>query len=161
MTNDPRTSDGTAPAINQQSYPTRPPFFAMKYLAYILRAGLAMDFGPRAVLLLTIIAITEDKIRYRKAVRFWNDNLTAFLGCREDKLSEIRKQLSLAGWLHYVPGRKGVPGQYWVTAPGGDECIDDSILGENLPPEAHGDGSETAQIPPGNTGGKNGGQSTD
>ena len=152
-TNGSYRSNGT-----QAGYPRRLPYFANRFICYVFRAGLAMDLGAQAALLLIVVVQTEDKTRYRKPVRFWNDNLTAYLGCREDRLCEIRKRLVEAGWLHYEPGRKGIAGQYWVLIPGGESKLDDSVLGANFPPEipegkpeGNGNGIEIpSTFPPGN-----------
>ena len=61
-------------------------FYAHRYMAHVLRSGVAMQFGCEAVALLLSVALTEDKTRYSKAVLFWNDQLTAYLGCRVDRL---------------------------------------------------------------------------
>lgn len=106
-------------------------FFANRFLSHMLRAGVALDYGAPAALLLTAVVLTEDKARYRRPVRFWNDNLIAYLGCRESRLISIRSKLVGAGWLYYRRGSNSAPGTYWVLVPGGDECLNDDILGDN------------------------------
>lgn len=131
-----------AGSIPEPSYPKRgTSFFAIRYMAYVLRCGIGMEHGCEAVALLLAVSLTEDKTRYSKAVCFWNDQLTAYLGCRVERLIAIRKRVIDAGWLHYEPGRKGIPGKYWVLVPGGDENLNDASLGENSV------GSLTADIP--------------
>lgn len=106
-------------------------FFANSFLAHMFRSCVALEIGPQAALLLTVIALTEDKARYRRGVRFWNEQLTAYLGCRESRLIQLRKKLVDGGWLHYQRGSNFQAGTYWVLVPGGDACVNDNILGEN------------------------------
>ena len=75
-------------------YPQRgKTFYAHRYMAHVLRSGVAMQFGCEAVALLLSVALTEDKTRYSKAVLFWNDQLTAYLGCRVDRLNQGQRTL--------------------------------------------------------------------
>ena len=121
----------TTPEV--ETYPQRGrSFFVNRFMAYVLRSGVALQFGCEAVALLLSVALTEDKTRYSKPVQFWNDQLTAYLGCRVDRLNQIRKRLVDAGWLHYEAGRKSVAGRYWVLVPGGDERLNDAVLGDNV-----------------------------
>ncbi len=110
---------------------TRPPYFALRFMAYVLRMGVALDCRCEGAMLLLAVVVTEDKIRYRKSVKFWNDHLCAYLGCRVDRLIAARKTLVDAGWLQYERGRKGVPGTYRVLVPGGDDQLNDAVLGDN------------------------------
>ena len=113
------------------AYPRRGErYFANRYLIHALRSGVALDLGPQAALLLTAIAMTEDRVRYMKGVKFWNDQLQAYLGCREDRLIEVRKKLVAAGWLYYCKGGNRQPGVYWVLIPNG-EPLNEAVLGDN------------------------------
>ena len=123
-------------------YPVgREAWYFGRYMPYVLRMGVAMDFGAEASLLLVAVCWTEHKTNYQKSVRFWNSQLTAYCGCSEDKLASVRRKLAQAGWLHYTPGRKSVSGIYWVLVPGGDDQLRDSMLGDNgeFVPAASGD----------------------
>lgn len=113
------------------TYPRRGErYFANRYLIHALRSGVALDLGPQAALLLTTVVMTEDRVRYTKGVKFWNDQLQAYLGCREDRLIEVRKKLVAAGWLHYRKGGNRQPGVYWVLIPNG-EPLNEAVLGDN------------------------------
>jgi hypothetical protein len=112
-------------------YPKRPPFFALRFMAYAARSGIAHDIDPAGLAFLFVVALTEDRVRYRKPPRFWRDSLCELVGVNRNRLTDLRKRLVDAGWLHYErrPGKRS--GVYWVTCPGGDSVIDDSVLGDN------------------------------
>ena len=73
------------------TYPSRgESFYANRYLAHALRCGVGLECGCEAVMLLLVVALTEDKTRYSKAVLFWNDSLTktcAAAGCARRRTS--------------------------------------------------------------------------
>ena len=110
-------------------YPTRDPFFAHRFVRLLQKSCAAMDIGQNACLLLCYIAHTEDAMRYRCAVKFWNEQLMTTMGFKSPKqLNDARSKAVDAGWLAYVrPGHREV-GRYWVTIP--DEYADmiDSVI---------------------------------
>lgn len=106
-------------------------YFANRFLVHMFRSCPSLEFGPHAALLLTVVVLTEDKARYRRGVRFWNEQLCAYMHCRESRLISIRSALVESGWLHYRRGSNFTPGIYWVLVPGGDDCLNDAILGDN------------------------------
>lgn len=103
--------------------------FAVRFLTHALRRGVCNDFGADAIALLTLVATTEDRVRYAKAPRFWWENLTDVLGLRRERLSTILKKLVAAGWLHYEPGGKSRMSILWVMSPEGDTSLETAPLG--------------------------------
>jgi hypothetical protein len=93
---------------------------------------LANQIGPEACYLLTTVAMIEDAKSYRGAVTFFNEQLMPLVGCRSvDSLARFRSKCVEAGWLHYKPGGKGIPGTYWVVVPAEFERMDDVPVDEN------------------------------
>lgn len=121
--------------VDGTEYPHRGKgFFVTRFMAHVLRSAVGLHCGGGdAVTLLFAVVLTEDKVRYKRPVTFWNDQLMAYIGCNERRLASVRDRLVDEGWLHYEAGRKSHPGIYWVLVPGGDEMINDSILGTNEP----------------------------
>ena len=112
------------------TYPKRPAYFAHKFVRRLTKSCAAMDIGPEACYLLTVIAFQEDSCRYQRAVMFWDGQLAGLVGAGTERtLSRYRDKAVAAGWLHYEPGRKRVPGRYWVTIPEHAEVFDDSPIG--------------------------------
>lgn len=117
-------------------YPRREPLFALHFCRRVVDAGVANDLGPAAALLLVAVALREDAARYAGPVTFYNPQLLPLVGLGSvDALDRVRSAAVTAGWLRYRPGRKGVPGRYWVTVPDTDR-----------PPSAGGDG-RAASVP--------------
>jgi hypothetical protein len=115
-------------------YPKRPPYFAHKFVRRLTKSCAALEIGPEACWLLTVIAFQEDSCRYRRAVMYYDEPLASLVGLGSAKsLSLCRKKAVSAGWLHYEPGRKRVAGRYWVMIPEHAEVFDDSPIGVDDP----------------------------
>ena len=113
-------------------YPQRPQFFANKFMRLMTKTTLANDIGPECTYLLAVIANTEDAKRYKGAVTFFNPQLAPLVGARSiDCLDRIRRKCVEAGWLNYTPGRKSVPGKYWVIVPEQYRDLADGPCDEN------------------------------
>lgn len=112
------------------TYPKRPPYFAHKFVRRLTKSCAALEIGPEACWLLTVIAFQEDSCRYKRAVLYYDEPLASLVGLGSVKsLSLCRKKAVSAGWLHYEPGRKRVAGRYWVMIPEHAEVFDDSPIG--------------------------------
>ena len=107
------------------TYPARPPFFAMRFVRAMVKTCVATEHGADVFALLTIVATTEDAAHYRRAVVFLNDQLASVCGLSLKQLKRVRERAVSAGWLHYVPGRRGVAPRYWVTIPDHAADLDD------------------------------------
>lgn len=113
------------------SYPKRPTHFAHKFCRILMRACAAQDIGPEACYMLVQIAHTEDAARYRRGVRFFNDQLVHVAGVSNVKaLQRAREKAVEAGWLHYEPGARKRPAVYWVTIPAWAEELSDAGMDE-------------------------------
>ena len=112
-------------------YPQRPKFFANRFVRVMAKACLANEIGAQACWLLTVIALTEDAKGYRGPVTYFNEQLMPLVGCGSaETLSRVRAKAIEAGWLVYVPGGKGVAGQYWVATPERNRDWDDAPTDE-------------------------------
>lgn len=104
-------------------------FFAHKFVRLMHKTALANDLGTDVVLLLVIIAHTEDAARYSGPVTFWNSQLQETTGLKKwERLNRCRKEAMAAGWLYYEDGGNRKPGRYWVTIPEGYEQISDAPI---------------------------------
>ena len=113
-------------------YPDRPKFFANKFVRLLAKACAANRVGADVCWLLTCVAHTEDAKGYRGAVTYFNGQLLPILGIKsEDTLDRVRKKAVAAGWLHYEPGRRSVPGKYWVVVPAEYRDLDDGPTDEH------------------------------
>jgi len=111
-------------------YPERPKYFAHKFVRRLSKSCAAMEIGPEACWLLTVIAFQEDSCRYKRAVLFYDEPLASLVGLGSERtLARCREKAVKAGWLHYEAGRKRVPGRYWVLIPDHAEVFDDSPIG--------------------------------
>lgn len=100
------------------TYPKRPSHFAHKFCRILMRCCVAQDIGPDAAYMLTQIVHTEDAAHYRRAVRFFNDQLVAACGFANVKaLQRARDRAVASGWLHYEEGARSRPAIYWATIP--------------------------------------------
>lgn len=116
------------------TYPTgRPAFFAQRFMAYVLRRGLAFEVGSDAIVLLLAVVSAEDRTRYTKAVGYWNDHLMSLTGMSRNRLFAARQKLIERGWLVYFAGARGRAPLYFVTVPaaGGDAAVNATALGES------------------------------
>lgn len=118
---DDTTNPSDIPIVNEiaeVTYPRRGAFFAMSYLRLVAKCEAGQAIGPAGVALLAIVVTTEDQFRYRRAVDFFDDQLTPMLGLSSRKtLGVTRRKCVEEKWLHYMPGQKRRPGKYWVTIP--------------------------------------------
>lgn len=101
-----------------ETYPKRPSHFAHKFCRIMMRCCVAQDIGPDAAYMLTQIVHTEDAAHYRRAVRFFNDQLVAACGFANVKaLQRARDKAVASGWLHYEEGARSRPAIYWAMIP--------------------------------------------
>jgi hypothetical protein len=123
----------TAPETPKPTYPKRPQFYSAKFIRKLTKSAAAMEIGAQACYMLTIIVLQEDSCRYMRPVTFWDEQLAVLsgIGCRSG-LQRHREKAVKAGWLHYEPGRKGVPGKYWVTIPPHAEVFRDTPVDDEL-----------------------------
>lgn len=103
-------------------YPKRPPMFAMKAMRLMVKTCLAQRIGADGVMLLMVVASTEDAAHYRRPVDFWNEQLAPLCGFTVSKLRRVRDKCVESGWLAYEPGAKSRAARYWVQIP--DYAID-------------------------------------
>lgn len=114
------------------TYPKRTSHFANRFTRLLVKACVANEIGPDAVLLLIAVVHTEDAKGYRGPVTFWNGQLYPLVGCgSESSLKRVRTKCVNAGWLVYVPGAKGKAAAYWVTIPPGFGGWDDNPSDES------------------------------
>jgi len=116
------------------SYPARPPFFALHFLRLLGRSGAIHDLGTDGAWLLTEIVLTEDRVRYGKAVRFSGQMFQDRFGWSKTRLVAVRRTCVEQGWLHYEPGTRRKSGLYWVTVPDWADRLDtvDEMPGSGL-----------------------------
>ena len=99
------------------AYPKRPDHFDRKFMKLLDERLAANAIGAAECWLLGVIVRREDSVGYRP-VDFWNGQLMALAGANsEDTLKRLRRKCVEAGWLAYIPGRRGVAPIYWVTVP--------------------------------------------
>lgn len=112
-------------------YPTRPQFFAHRFIRLMMKAVAAQEVGPDGFCLLAAIAMTEDAKRYRGPVVFFNQPLMAVCGFTSEKVFfRVRQRCVDTGWLVWNHGKKGVAATYWVAIPDQCECIEDGPVDE-------------------------------
>lgn len=114
-------------------YPTRDPFFSNSFVRLLTRMRIANEIGADGAWCLAIIVFQEDATFYTRPVTFWDDQLADKIGVTARSLRVIRSRLVEAGWLHYEPGRKGVPGRYWVLLPEFADSIADGPSDDHFP----------------------------
>lgn len=108
----------------------RPQFFAMKFLRQALESRVPQRYGRDVYTLLSIIAIFEDGIRYKRPVCFGNDHLTELLGCESSRSMErIRDKAVESGWLVYSKGSRVQKATYWVQIPETEDTTNDTEQG--------------------------------
>lgn len=119
--------------------PKREPFYAHRLVRLLFKTCAPMDIGEHAVLLVILIAHTEDAIRYSKPAIFWNGQLESVLGFKSPKqLNTARERAVHAGWLHYERQHDRQPGLYWTDIPSRFEALSDSpIENECFPNSEH------------------------
>lgn len=100
------------------SYPRRPQYFAQRFIRLMVNTSAAQTIGADAFALLTVIVTTEDYLRYRKPVAFYNEQLMTALGIgSKERFNAARSRAIANGWLSYRKGRKRVAGLYFVCIP--------------------------------------------
>lgn len=110
-------------------YPQRDQFFAHKFVRLLHKAAIAAEIGRDAFSLLTVIAHTEDAMRYRGPAKFWNSQLIETLGfAKWETFDRARTKAIEFGWLQYSGDGKRTAGEYFVTVPDGYEQITDSPI---------------------------------
>lgn len=99
-------------------YPTRDPFWALRYIRLLTKCCAVNEVGPYATLICMIVAHQEDAIRYVRPVTFSNGELQKLIGVAKwDTFNSARSRASSKGWLHYESQGRKRPGVYWVTVP--------------------------------------------
>jgi hypothetical protein len=115
-----------------QAYPGRSPFYAMKFVRVLTKNCVATEHGTQVFTLLAVIVATEDSAKYQRAVTFWDGQLMPLVGANsQDVLARVRQRAVAAGWLSYQPGRKGVPGEYFVMIPPSAKGYSDAPVDES------------------------------
>lgn len=110
-------------------YPQRDQFFAHKFVRLLHKAAIAAEIGRDAFSLLTVIAHTEDAMRYRGPAKFWNSQLIETLGfAKWETFDRARTKAIESGWLQYSGDGKRTAGEYFVTVPAGYEQVTDSPI---------------------------------
>ena len=116
------------------TYPTREKFFAHKFVRLLHKAAVASEIGRDAFALLTVIAHTEDAMRYRWAAKFWNSQLIETLGFKKwDQFDACRKRAIESGWLAHECHGKRMAGEYFVQIPETYQQVDDNLIEESSP----------------------------
>jgi hypothetical protein len=98
------------------------------------KTALAMEIGPEACWLLTIVAMQEDACRYRRPVIFYQKPLCDLCGFKDERtLIRVRNQCMGAGWLVFAPSAPGTrrPGSYHVAIPAHAEELEDDMTAES------------------------------
>lgn len=104
-------------AYGDLAYPERPPFFVLHALGAFIGSEVMASLPPRSTQLFLMVAMTEDKRRYKAPPTFYASQLSLFIGVHKDNIPNIREPLVEAGWLHYVHQGNRRPGYYWVMIP--------------------------------------------
>jgi hypothetical protein len=104
-----------------RDYPQRPAYFALHYLRLVLDFGSTAEIGDCGYVLLSIIVMAEDRLRYSRAPTFWSAHFESLTGWDAKKVSRVRKRLVEAGLLHYERTSRRRQGIYWVLQPAGME----------------------------------------
>lgn len=111
------------------AYPQRPQFYALKYLSWLIDAGVVEEVGCDGFALLTAIVLQEDRLRYKRHVNFWTSQLCKSLNVSRQTLVTVRNRVVRAGLLAYQPGARQRPAKYFTT---GMDLDSDEILSKSL-----------------------------
>jgi hypothetical protein len=104
--------------MSRATYPQRTPCFAIKFTRRMMHATVANDLGAQGFALLVSVVMAEDSGMYQREATYFDSQLIPLTGAgSQDTLSRVRQKVVAAGWLHYEPGKKSVPGRYWVLIP--------------------------------------------
>lgn len=110
----------------------------------LTKAAIAIELGPDACWMLTVIAHTEDARHYAGPVSFWRDQFVGICGCRSvNRMMRIRQRLIDAGWLIYRKGGNHTPSRYQTTIPPAYQNLPDTATDEY--PEDTDSGSSTTE----------------
>src|SRR5579885_1409593 len=113
--------------MDTPKYPTRPRFFAYRFVRLMAKVCLANELGTDAFTLLAVVAHTEDAKGYSEPVTFYNEQLLPMVGLGSvDTLDRVRRKVTDAGWLVYLAGGRRRAGRYWVTIPARFARFDDA-----------------------------------
>lgn len=114
------------------TYPKRDRFFAYRLIRLLTKSCAAEEIGPLGCWFVTVIAMQEDACKYARPVNFWDSQLGPLLGIdSKASLSRLKRKVVSAGWLCYIPGRKGQIGKYWATIPSHADGLSDSPVDED------------------------------
>jgi hypothetical protein len=99
-------------------YPKRDPHFAIRYLHAVNDAEIVQRVGHSAALLVQLIALREDRLRYSEPPKFWRAELMRYLAIKNpNSFQAIRDRAAEAGLLHIERGTKRQVTKYWVLIP--------------------------------------------
>lgn len=99
-------------------YPSRPKFWASRFLRLLQKCCAANEIGIEACWLLTVIALVEDSKRYSGPVTFWTNQILPITGFSSwGRLDRARAKAVESGWLHYEVGKTRKIGKYWCLIP--------------------------------------------
>lgn len=102
------------------AYPPRPQLYALRYIDWLLQSGLIAETGADGFAILVMVAMQEDRQRYKRHVNFWTKQLCDGCGVSKQTLISARKRLVKLGLLEYEPGARQRPGKYFTTGMGLD-----------------------------------------
>lgn len=103
---------------DSQPYPVRDKFHSHKLTRALFTSGAAQELSAHAMLLIIHIAHVEDELRYRGAVKLWNNQISDALGFRSPKqLNDARREAVEAGWLVYERQHDRAVGRYFTILP--------------------------------------------
>ena len=93
--------------------------FALRFLRELWRSEIPRQIGIDATALVSIIAVTEDVLRYESPPKFWRLELMNRLRIASpNKFTDVRKSAIDAGLLHYEKStNRSEPSQYWAIVP--------------------------------------------
>ena len=93
--------------------------FALRFLRELWRSEIPRQIGIDATALVSIIAVTEDVLRYESPPKFWRLELMNRLRIASpNKFTAVRKSAVDAGLLYYSKSTsKSEPSEYWTIVP--------------------------------------------
>ncbi len=131
------------------AYPSRGDHFAFRFCRLLTKTAAALEIGAEGCWLLAVVVMQEDACRYRRAVRFYSEQLMGLLGMSRAKtFRALRDRLVAGGWLHYQSGGTRQAGLYWVLVPEHAQGIGDGVTAETEGESAPNPAPNGAQIPP-------------
>jgi hypothetical protein len=131
------------------AYPSRGDHFAFRFCRLLTKTAAALEIGAEGCWLLAVVVMQEDACRYRRAVRFYSEQLMGLLGMSRAKtFRALRDRLVAGGWLHYQSGGTRQAGLYWVLVPEHAQGIGDGVTAETAGESAPNPAPNGAQIAP-------------